>query len=129
LDHRRIFCALAGINDFPNVHEEDIRKALPFLKKAGVPYYVHAELEQNDTSPVKPAHMPCCMDRQSQYTPCGYRRSSESLPRAYHEWHPRPCDVNMLCRTLTVGHWRNPQPKHSGCTGSHIDMSIFPSTG
>lgn len=43
---------LAGINDFPNVGEEDIRKALPFLKKAGVPYYVHAELLQNDSSPV-----------------------------------------------------------------------------
>ena len=44
--------ACAGINDFPNVGEEDIRKALPFLKKAGVPYYVHAELQQDDSSPV-----------------------------------------------------------------------------
>ncbi len=49
--------ARAGINDFPNVGEEDIRKALPFLKKAGVPYYVHAELQQDDSSPVSFAQL------------------------------------------------------------------------
>ena len=47
-----ILSIYAGINDFPNVSKEDIRKALPFLKKAGVPYYVHAELQQDDTTPV-----------------------------------------------------------------------------
>lgn len=45
--------ACAGINDFPNVSEEDIRKALPFLKRAGVPYYVHAELQLDGSSPVR----------------------------------------------------------------------------
>lgn len=34
----------AGINDFPFVSGADIRAALPTLKAAGVPYYVHAEL-------------------------------------------------------------------------------------
>ena len=47
-----ILSMCAGINDFPNVSEEDIRKALPFLKEAGVPYYVHAELQQDDAAPV-----------------------------------------------------------------------------
>ena len=46
-------CTCAGINDFPNGSAEDIKKALPFLKKAGVPYYVHAELEQNASAPVR----------------------------------------------------------------------------
>lgn len=45
-----ILSMCAGINDFPNVSEEDIRKALPFLKEAGVPYYVHAELQQDDAA-------------------------------------------------------------------------------
>lgn len=51
--------ACAGINDFPNVGKEDIRKALPFLKQAGVPYYVHAELQLDESSPVsfpRPCH-------------------------------------------------------------------------
>ena len=34
----------SGIDDFPNVGEADIRAALPFLKKAGATFYVHAEL-------------------------------------------------------------------------------------
>ena len=34
----------SGIDDFPNVGEADIRAALPFLKKAGATFFVHAEL-------------------------------------------------------------------------------------
>ena len=33
----------SGIDDFPNVGAADIAAALPFLKRAGVPFYVHAE--------------------------------------------------------------------------------------
>ena len=33
----------SGIDDFPNVGPADIAAALPFLKRAGVPFYVHAE--------------------------------------------------------------------------------------
>lgn len=44
----------AGINDFPNVNETHIRQALPILKSAGVPYYVHSELAQaKGDSPVR----------------------------------------------------------------------------
>ena len=42
----------AGIDDFPYVNEKHIKAALPFLKSAGVPYYVHAELKPSDDSPV-----------------------------------------------------------------------------
>jgi len=38
------FMCPSGINDFPNVDAEAISAALPFLKKAGVPFFVHAEL-------------------------------------------------------------------------------------
>ena len=42
----------AGIDDFPYVNETHIKEALPFLKSAGVSYYVHAELKPSDDSPV-----------------------------------------------------------------------------
>ena len=35
----------SGIGEFPHVNEADIRKAIPILKKGGVPYLMHAELE------------------------------------------------------------------------------------
>jgi len=37
------FMSPSGIDDFPNVGARDIAAALPFLKKHGVPFYVHAE--------------------------------------------------------------------------------------
>lgn len=33
-----------GIDDFDTILEADIVSALPFLKKQGVPYYIHAEI-------------------------------------------------------------------------------------
>uniref|UniRef100_A0A7S0S525 allantoinase n=1 Tax=Chlamydomonas leiostraca TaxID=1034604 RepID=A0A7S0S525_9CHLO len=38
------FMCHSGINDFPNVEAKDIAAALPFLKRTGVPFYVHAEV-------------------------------------------------------------------------------------
>jgi allantoinase len=35
----------SGIDEFPNVSEQDIRKALPILAKHDVPYLIHAELD------------------------------------------------------------------------------------
>jgi hypothetical protein len=40
----KAFMCPSGINDFAHVSIDDIRKALPVLKKAGVPLLVHAEL-------------------------------------------------------------------------------------
>ncbi|GLI65799.1 hypothetical protein VaNZ11_009420 [Volvox africanus] len=37
------FMCNSGINDFPNVEAADIAAALPFLKRRGVPFFVHAE--------------------------------------------------------------------------------------
>ncbi|KAK9906326.1 hypothetical protein WJX75_000004 [Coccomyxa subellipsoidea] len=45
------FMVPSGIDDFPYVNETHIKAALPFLKSAGVPYYVHAELKPSDDSP------------------------------------------------------------------------------
>lgn len=38
------FMCHSGINDFPNVAREDIAAALPFLKRRGLPFFVHAEV-------------------------------------------------------------------------------------
>ncbi|AFM11940.1 allantoinase AllB [Turneriella parva] len=39
------FLIHSGIHEFPHVTEADIRAAIPILKKGGVPYLMHAELE------------------------------------------------------------------------------------
>ncbi|CAL8462109.1 g1640 [Coccomyxa elongata] len=45
------FMIPSGIDDFPSVNETHIKAVLPFLKSAGVPYYLHAELKPSDDSP------------------------------------------------------------------------------
>lgn len=39
------FLIHSGIHEFPHVGEKEIRSAIPILKKGGVPYLMHAELE------------------------------------------------------------------------------------
>lgn len=41
----KVFLIDSGIDEFPNVTEEDLRKALPLLKKYNLPLIVHAEIE------------------------------------------------------------------------------------
>ena len=36
----------SGIEEFPNVEEDDIRRAMPILAKHNVPYLIHAELDR-----------------------------------------------------------------------------------
>ncbi len=53
------FLIHSGIHEFPHVAEADIRKAIPILKKGGVPYLMHAELE----SPVHTGSSAASMNR------------------------------------------------------------------
>lgn len=41
----KVFLIDSGIDEFPNVTEEDLRKSLPLLKKYNLPLIVHAEIE------------------------------------------------------------------------------------
>ncbi len=43
----KVFLCHSGIDDFPNVTEEDLRRALPILKEADLPLLVHCELESD----------------------------------------------------------------------------------
>ena len=40
------FLIHSGVDEFPNVSAEDVKKALPIMAKHQVPYLIHAELEQ-----------------------------------------------------------------------------------
>jgi allantoinase len=41
----KAFMVHSGIDDFPNVTEEDLREAMPRLREAGIPLLAHAELD------------------------------------------------------------------------------------
>ncbi|MFN8578778.1 MAG: amidohydrolase family protein, partial [Candidatus Sericytochromatia bacterium] len=41
----KVFLIDSGIDEFPNVTEDDLRQALPLLKKYNLPLIVHAEIE------------------------------------------------------------------------------------
>jgi allantoinase len=43
----KAFLTHSGIDDFPNVTEEDLRKAMPVIAKYGLPLLVHCELTGN----------------------------------------------------------------------------------
>ncbi|HKC35196.1 MAG TPA: allantoinase AllB, partial [Chitinophagaceae bacterium] len=47
----KAFLIDSGIDEFPNVTEEDLRKAMPIIAKHGLPLLVHCELS-NDQQPV-----------------------------------------------------------------------------
>ncbi len=41
----------SGIDEFPNVTEDDLRRAMPILAKHGAPYLIHAELDREHREP------------------------------------------------------------------------------
>lgn len=45
------FLIHSGIHEFPHCGEAELRAAIPILKKGGVPYLMHAELESPSASP------------------------------------------------------------------------------
>ncbi len=47
----KAFLTHSGIDEFPNVTEDDLRKAMPLLAKHGLPLLVHAELSDNHKPP------------------------------------------------------------------------------
>ncbi|MDZ4835682.1 MAG: allantoinase AllB [Candidatus Melainabacteria bacterium] len=81
----KCFLTHSGIDDFPNVTEEDLRLAMPILAKYGVPLLVHAELE-------------CADSHQEDWSgsPSSYRAFLNSRPR---KWENDAIDLMIkLCR-------------------------------
>jgi allantoinase len=81
----KCFLIHSGIDDFPNVTEEDLRLAMPILAKYGVPLLVHAELE-------------CADSHQEDWngSASSYRAFLNSRPR---KWENDAIDLMIkLCR-------------------------------
>lgn len=47
------FMIHSGLDEFPHVGVEHIKRAIPHLKKAGLPYLIHAELDSGEAEHVK----------------------------------------------------------------------------
>ncbi len=50
------FTIHSGIDDFPQVGEEEMRKAIPILSRYKLPYLVHAELDRENAPPPEIGH-------------------------------------------------------------------------
>ena len=50
----KAFLTHSGIDEFPNVTEDDLRKAMPIIAKHGLPLLVHCELETTQNLEVNP---------------------------------------------------------------------------
>jgi allantoinase len=85
----KCFLIHSGVDEFPNVTEEDLREAMPVLARLGAVLIVHAELP----GPISRAGLPACpetnetgleeMERtERNISPASYRTFLESRPRA-----------------------------------------------
>lgn len=52
----KAFLTHSGIDDFPNVSEEDLRKVMPIIAKHGLPLLVHCELETKHEQFIQPTY-------------------------------------------------------------------------
>ncbi|GFR49104.1 hypothetical protein Agub_g10899 [Astrephomene gubernaculifera] len=79
----KAFMCPSGIRDFPHVGEAELAAALPYIKRAGVPLFVHAELveeggeEQQQKS--DPAADPTLYDTYLATRPPSFERSAVQL--------------------------------------------------
>ena len=78
----KAFLTHSGIDEFPNVTEEDLRKAMPILAEKGLPLLVHCELSDE---PLPASHT----------DPASYKQYLASRP---HEWEDRAIALMLrLC--------------------------------
>lgn len=85
----KAFLTHSGIDDFPNVTEADLRKALPILKRHDTRLLVHCELDE--------AHSDSILLDQS---PTSYTAYLKSRPRA---WEDKAIDMMIdLCAAFDV---------------------------
>ncbi len=77
----KCFLIHSGVDEFPNVTEEDLRKAMPELARLGAVLIVHAEVP----GPINRAGVPACdLEAASEDDNCSfaYKTFLESRPRA-----------------------------------------------
>lgn len=74
----KAFLVHSGIDEFPNVTESDLRKAMPIIAKYQLPLLVHCEL--TDNRPTAPAGQPGMSDPQRSY-----QNYLDSRPRRWED--------------------------------------------
>ena len=90
----KAFLTHSGIDEFPNVTEDDLRKVMPVIARHGLPLLVHCELEQSSNTL-----------RQAQGDNHSYRNYLSSRPKKWEddaiELMIRLCE-EFNCRTHIV---------------------------
>ena len=82
----KCFLTHSGIDDFPNVTESDLQKAMPLIEKTGLPLLVHAELDS-----------PHPKIKYHHNYPTSYHAFLESRPKT---WENRAIELMIrLCET------------------------------
>jgi allantoinase len=79
----KCFLIHSGVDEFPNVTEQELRQAMPVLTKLGALLIVHAELP----GPIERAGIGCCSESGSistheKMSPTRYRTFLDARPRA-----------------------------------------------
>lgn len=90
----KCFLSPSGLDEFPNVSEQDLREAFPVLAKLGVPLMVHAE----DPACLRAAHAGGS-SKYSEYLasrPAEAERSAIALLIRLMEWCPTPVHIVHL---------------------------------
>ncbi|KAJ9522783.1 hypothetical protein QJQ45_019804 [Haematococcus lacustris] len=78
----KAFMSPSGINDFANVDAPDIAAALPFLKQAGVPLFVHAERVEAGPDTVEHRRLANCHGHRRQASNSSSSSSSRAVAAA-----------------------------------------------
>jgi allantoinase len=79
----KCFLIHSGVDEFPNVTEEDLRGAMPELARLGAVLIVHAEVPGPiDRAGVPSCHSPAGASEGVNFSPSSYRTFLESRPRA-----------------------------------------------
>lgn len=74
----KCFLIHSGVDEFPNVTEDDLRAALPELKRLGALLIVHAEVP----GPISRTGIPACPRDVEEFRPTSYATFLASRPRA-----------------------------------------------
>lgn len=96
----KCFLTPSGVDEFPNVTEGDLRKALPVLASLGLPLMVHAE---------DPAHLNTMTGSSRKYAdylasrPADAERAAIEMLVRLMEWCPTPVHVVHLSSASSLG--------------------------
>jgi allantoinase len=97
----KCFLTHSGIDDFPNVSEADLRRAMPLIRAAGLPLLAHAELDAPHAGLDRFRQNPTCYADYLGSRPCDWEnRAIELLLRLCRETRCRTHIVHLSSADL-----------------------------